>query len=384
MLAPIETCTGCGSCAAICPQNCITMTADAEGFRYPQADNARCVDCGLCLSACPVQTALPVSDHVTALAAKNKDAQARKRSSSGGIFTALAEHILTVGGAVCAAAYTENFSVKHVIIREIAELPPLRGAKYAQSVADTCFPALKTLLDSDIPVLFVGTPCQTAGLRAYLGREYDHLLLVDMICHGVPSPAVWHTYLRELETRTGAPIEAIDLRNKSTGWSRYGYSVEIQYKTGIKDTHTQSQDWFMQGFTGDLYLRPSCTNCAFKGVQRHSDLTLGDCWGIWEIDPLFDDDKGTSLLLIQSEKGANIWAVIRDAFDWMALETETAVRYNPSAVHCATPHPRRAEFFARLQNGEAVTPLVAEILLPGSQQKPILLRRIKNRLFSRR
>lgn len=382
MLASFEKCSGCGSCRAACPNNCITMAENREGFRYPQIDMQHCIECGLCREACPILCEASPSAHVEILAARNRDTKVRMLSSSGGVFTALAEKTMEAGGVVCAAAYAASFDVCHVIAESTEELWALRGAKYTQSAAEQCYPRIRQLLEDERQVLFVGTPCQTAGLKAFLGKAYNDLLLVDMICHGVPAPAVWRKYLQEQTEKTGSSLRSVNLRSKVSGWSRYRYSVEFVHENGVTDTKLQNQDRFMRGFVGDLYLRPSCSNCSFKGVARCSDLTLGDCWGIWETHPEFDDDKGVSLLMIQSEKGRRVWDAVKDAFDHMPLEQEEAVRYNPSTVQSAAAHPRRTEFFDRLDKGERVTELVEEILLPKVQKKSSLLGRIKRRLFS--
>ncbi len=351
MLAEKVKCSGCGSCAAACPQNCITMTADAEGFRYPVIDGAKCVHCGACEKACPVMNPVPINGEPLALAAQNTDDFVRQNSSSGGLFTALAMDVLARGGKVCAAVYDSDFEVHHVLADSATVLSQMRGAKYAQSKAEHCFPEIRKLLNKGVPVLFVGTPCQTAGLRAYLGRDYQELLLVDMICHGVPSPKVWQRYLQERK-QVDAPdsqLCAVNLRSKSSGWSHYGYSVEMEYADRTKYSVPQGQDMFMRGFVSNLYLRPSCAECAFKGVQRCSDLTLGDYWGIWDQHPEFDDNKGTSLLLIHTEKGQGAWGRISDQFCGMNVTVQEAVAQNPSAMRASMPHPNREKFFREME-----------------------------------
>lgn len=383
-LAPPQLCSGCGSCAAVCPKSCITMESDPEGFRYPRVDTARCVDCGLCRRACPVLEPVPVSEHADAVAAKHRDTGLRMQSSSGGVFSALAEDVFQRDGAVCAAVYGEDFSVAHAISRDPGDLPLFRGAKYAQSRAEQCFPEIRKLLEDGVPVLFAGTPCQTAGLAAYLGKDDPNLLMVDMICHGVPSPLVWSKYLEECESRAGSGIRGLNLRSKSSGWSNYGYSVEIRYADGSVDSVKQGENWFMRGFTGDLYLRPSCSACSFKGTERCSDLTLGDCWGIWENHPEFDDNMGTSLLLIQSDKGRAAWNAVAGSFEWMELDAGEATRFNQSAVRSSAAHPKRTEFFERLRDKDSVESLIRMCLLPADGPRPSLLGRIRKKLFPRK
>lgn len=383
MLPKSERCTGCGSCAAICPKNCIRMIPDDEGFLYPQIDGSQCVGCKKCETACPVLQVPKASESVQAYATQNMDRLIRQQSSSGGVFTALAKQVIQKGGVVCAAVYNDQFEVEHRIADTEEELAPMRGAKYSQSHAGHLFRQLKELLESGKPVMFTGTPCQCAGLKAYLGKEYEQLLLVDMVCHGVPAPSVWKAYVRcrrELDAN-GAELSSINLRDKSTGWSRYAYSVKFQYADGSAYCIPQSRDPYMRGFVGDLYLRPSCSVCSFKGINRCSDLTLGDCWGVWDSHPDFDDNQGTSLLFIQSEKGQKLWKCIQSDFRTVALTAEQAVLHNPSAMSASDAHPRRAELFSRLREGEPVAPLIWDLLMPKAERQS-LIKRILRKIVS--
>ena len=356
------------------------MTADAEGFRYPQIDADRCISCGMCEAVCPADHAPAVSQETSVLAAQNRDEAVRGQSSSGGVFTALARQVLSEDGLVCAAVYDEAHRVTHVVTGRPEELGRMRGAKYAQSAAEPCFPELRDALKKGRSVLFVGTPCQTAGLDRFLGRKYESLLLVDMICHGVPSPLVWEKYLAE-RRRTdaaGAAVRDIDLRNKETGWSRYAYSVKIGYEDGSQYRMHQAQDPFLRGFVQNLYLRPSCAQCGFKGIGRCSDLTLGDGWGIWDIAPEFDDDKGTSLVLIHTEAGRRAWDAVAPGFRTYPLTAEQAAAQNPSALRSSPAHPERERFFASLEAGAPVTETIRQCLDPP--EKRGLLQRIRGKL----
>lgn len=375
-------CSGCGSCAAICPQNCIVMQADAEGFRYPVIDSAKCVHCGACERGCPAVDPVPINAEPSALAAQNVDDAVRFSSSSGGVFSALAEDVLARNGRVCGAVYHSDFSVCHVIIDSAERLGEMRGAKYAQSRAEQCFPEIRALLREGVPVLFVGTPCQTAGLRAYLGREYPGLLLVDMICHGVPSPMVWKQYLRERsqEIAPGGELCGVNLRSKTSGWSRYGYSVEMKYTNGASSSVPQGQDLFMRGFVSNLYLRPSCAACSFKGVKRFGDLTLGDYWGIWDQYPEFDDNKGTSLLLIYTEKGCGAWNRVAGRFRSLHVTVQDAVAQNPSAVQASVPHPNRDRFFRGMEEGKPILQWIGQCLEPRNDN---LMQRLIRKLSRR-
>jgi len=375
MLPKSSQCTGCGTCAATCPVHCIQMTTDREGFRYPVIDQKQCLHCGLCETRCPILTFNTTSDSFSAcaFAAQIHDQSIRSQSSSGGVFSALALHILSIGGAVCAAMYDSDFRVIHTIIRSPAQISALRGAKYAQSQAEHCFPEIKALLETGIPVMFVGTPCQVAGLDCFLSHKYPNLLLVDMICHGVPSPTVWSQYLdaRKTADASGADIQSINLRSKATGWSKYRYSVSICYANGASYNAPQSLDPFMQGFVNNLYLRPSCSDCHFKGLARGSDLTLGDYWGVWEQYPEFDDDKGTSIILVNSSKGSSYWQQIAHSLNAFPVSLQHALKYNPSATESAPSHPKRKQFFNRFQK-KPFDRLISNLLNTPVEMKHII------------
>lgn len=379
MLVDSFQCCGCGSCAAVCPATCITMEYDNEGFRYPSVNQDRCIHCRACEKACPIMVQIPPADMPKAIAAQNQDASIREASSSGGIFSALARETIQRRGLVCAAVYDDDFSVVHILAKTLEDIARQRGAKYPQSSGEHCFAEVRRTLREGIPVLFVGTPCQTAGLRAFLGRDYENLLLVDMICHGVVSPKVWTRYLEErrLLDAEKVPLAAVNLRSKATGWSRYQYSVSIDYVNGASYQVRQGEDPLMQGFTQNLYLRPSCSQCAFKGANRCADLTLGDYWGIWDQHPEFDDDRGTSLLLVNTKKGQMAWNTVASQFRFLETPYHEAISRNPSATVSSVPHGAREAFFRDLDSKKSVIQWITRCL---GGEKPGLIQRIRNRL----
>lgn len=370
MLADKNICTGCGACAASCPLNCLEMQSDREGFRYPQIDTTRCISCHKCEAVCPVLNKLSVQEDPQAYGVQHKENNLRSTSSSGGVFPALAAFILKKGGAVCGAGYTDNFEVEHKLIEDVSAICKLQGAKYAQSRAEHLFPEIRSILEANRWMLFVGTPCQVAGLKSYLGKDYDKLILTDMICHGVPSPLVWQKYLtyRIKKDAENARIIAVNQRDKVSGWSKYRYSLRVNYSNGKTYCVPQSEDPYMRGFVNNLYLRPSCAQCQFKGLNRCSDFTLGDFWGVWEQYPEFDDDKGTSLVLINTEKGANCWENIKGDMDVIAVDVRAALRQNPSAYNSSAPHSKRNVFFDKMDNSD-FDKHVAELLLGVLEKK---------------
>ena len=375
-----QNCTGCGACAAGCPVQCIEMQVDREGFRYPQLDTSRCISCQKCENVCPVIRKSPPQAQPQAYAVKNRDDAVRIRSSSGGVFPALAEFVLTNGGAVCGAVYDEDFSVVHQIAEDAAGTQKMQGAKYAQSRTEHLFSEIRRILEAGQWLLFVGTPCQVAGVKAFLGKDYEKLILVDMICHGVPTPKAWEKYLRYRRGKDAgdAAISAINQRDKCSGWSNYGYSVRIDYQNGKTYCAQQSKDVYLQGFVNNLYLRPSCAQCPFKGNVRCSDLTLGDYWGVWDQYPQADDNKGVSLVLVNTQKGAAYWGRIGEALDAFPVDLQAALAQNPSAVNSSAPHEKRDLFFERMDTCEF--DVLVSGLLFGAPKKQSLLRRVLRKI----
>ena len=379
MLVDSSQCCGCGSCAAICPAACITMEYDSEGFRQPRVDQDRCIGCRACEKACPIMAQIPPAGIPKAIAAQHQDASIRGASSSGGVFSALAGETLRRGGLVCAAVYDDDFTVTHILADTPEDMARQRGAKYSQSRAEQYYAQIHTALYEGTQVLFVGTPCQTAGLRAFLGRDDPNLLLVDMICHGVVSPKIWTRYLEERRYLDAgeAPLASVNLRSKATGWSRYQYSVSFDYANGKSYQVHQGTDSLMQGFTQNLYLRPSCSKCIFKGTNRCADLTLGDYWGIWDQHPELDDNQGTSLLMVHTEKGQAAWDAVADQFRFLETPYQQAISRNPSATIASVPHHAREVFFRELDRKGSIIQWINQCLGGG---KMGLIQRIRNRL----
>jgi len=332
-----KDCCGCHACASVCAKRSITMQEDNEGFLYPVVNVSTCTDCGLCEKVCPVINQDEPRRPLKVFAAKNRDEEIRRQSSSGGIFTPLAEEIIRDGGVVFGAKFDEDWNVVHAWTDTIEGIADFRGSKYVQSTIGDTYREAREFLKQGRKVLFSGTPCQIAGLRKFLRKEYDNLLTVDVVCHGVPSPLVWRKYLEETRERLRAESDAekntvssslmdlpvitgISFRDKTHGWKKFGFRLryaapEMSKKSvsvsAIKEEKETLQPFkeniFMQGFLANLYLRPSCYACAVRSGKSYSDILIADFWGVQNYYPEFDDDKGVGLILVYSEKGKNIY-----------------------------------------------------------------------------
>lgn len=287
-----------------------------------------------------------MNDFPEAFACINKDNITRNSSSSGGIFTLLANEILEKNGVVFGVAFDEEYNIIHTYAENQKDCEKFRGSKYAQSKMGDSLKKAKEFLDDGRYVLFTGTPCQIEGLKRYLNKEYENLYAQDIICHGVPPHKVWEKYLEYRKEQSMQIPEKISFRNKNEGWRKF--SMEFEYKNGQNYIKTLEQDPYMQDFLRNTSLRESCYNCQFKKKHRISDITLADFWGIENVAPEMDDDKGTSLVIINSEKGKKIFEQIKDKINYKQVDFEEAIRYNPSMTTSVKPDPNREKFFENL------------------------------------
>lgn len=342
-----KDCTGCHACYSICPQSCIFMETDNEGFWYPKVDYDKCVNCGSCIKVCPIINEGPAANKPIAYACINNDEAIRLESSSGGIFTLVAEHVIGNGGVVFGVGFDEDFKVVHSYVKNKEWLGEFRGSKYVQSKIGDTYKQAKDFLKQGKEVLFTGTPCQISGLKSYLGRDYDNLFCMDNICHGVPSPKVWEKYVSYREHVASSKTRRIAFRRKDEGWKRYSVSFIFQNNTEYRKT--LRDDLFMKAFLKNVCLRPSCYNCQFKTLHRESDITLADFWGIQRILPDMDDDKGTSLIFVNSTKGQAMFEKINDKILFKEVDINQAVLYNSAAIKSVEYNPKRESFFEELE-----------------------------------
>ena len=391
-----KDCCGCNACMQRCPKQCITMQADNEGFLYPIVDTAQCTDCGQCEKVCPVINQNEPRRPLKVYAAYNKNEETRMQSSSGGIFTLLAEETIKTGGVVFGVKFNKDWMPEFGYTETIEGIAPFRGSKYVQAIVGNAYKQAEEFLKTGRKVLFTGTPCQIAGLKLYLRKEYENLLAVDIICHGVPSPKVWNMYLEETCSKllTTMPdgknsvgsanggtykscIEAISFRSKITGWKKYSFLLKLNFSncdgknTGVF-AETLDKNAFMRAFLSDTILRPSCYACPTKQGKSHSDITIADFWGIDNIDPAFDDDKGCGVVFLNSAKGKELYSRINTVSKEKQFDEATCC--NPAYYRSCTPHPNRKKFFNGLEKTKNLSAYIFRM------QQPSFARRAKNKI----
>ena len=332
-------CSGCTACASVCAQDAITMQPDALGFLYPVVDKDKCTDCGLCEKVCAFNDHYDTSQNLPqpdAYAARHKDMREVETSRSGAAFIAISDYILENGGVVYGAGYADHFRVVHKRAVTKEEREEFKGSKYVQSDLTGVFRQVKKDLKDGLTVLFSGTPCQTAGLNAYISKKLrEHLILVDIVCYGVPGPYLWRDYLAYLEKKQGDKICWVNFRDKQKyGWA--AHHETFKFVNGGK-----------MGFTYLFYqhimFRQSCGKCHYTNMKRPSDITLADFWGWQKTDPDINaDDKGVSLVLINTEKGRELFEAVKDRMTVIPAKLENCLQ--PNLQHPSVIHPKRMAF----------------------------------------
>lgn len=351
-------CTGCMACVNSCPHGAIKLVENVEGFIYPEIDDEKCTRCNLCKKICPVNKVYHVKYEKPAFyAAINKNDDDRQKSSSGGIVALLAKQILNNNGVVYGAAL-EGTILNHIRVDNTNDLYKIMGSKYLQSNINLILREVKEDLDQGTKVLFTGTPCQIEGLKAYLNKEYENLICLSIICHGVPSPKVFQKYIAEKERKEENKIEKVEFRNKNVGWHKF--SMSYTYKDGENKTEVFEKDKYMQGFLDNYTLRDSCYNCQMRFEKKNqSDFIIGDYWGIENVFPEMDDDKGISAIVINSEKGEKIFQKINQKIKYKESTLEDIIKANPCLKAPVAYTKKRQKFFTMLNYNEVDTIVTA-------------------------
>lgn len=382
-------CCGCEACVQACPKQCLIFKEDEEGFLYPEVDDTLCVNCGLCEKVCPVINQADSKQPIQCYASKNTNLAIRKASSSGGIFTLLAEEIIRQGGVVFGAKFNEQWVVIHDYTETVEGLDAFRTSKYAQSRIGSCFRQARVFLKEGRKVLFSGTSCQIAALKLFLNHEYENLLTVDIICHGVPSPKVWRMYLDAIvknarkgensvslhpnlnvsegdATSNHLMISGISFRDKRLGWKKFSFALTLAKAKadGKQNTvllsHIHKEDPYMKVFLSNINLRPSCYQCPAKAGKSGSDITLADYWGIEKQMPDFDDDKGVGLVVLNTRQGEEFYNKL--LLEKREVSEKDAFAFNSSYYKSVKQHKKRKVFFRLLnRNNISVISLMNKI-----------------------
>lgn len=336
-----KDCNGCGTCALRCPKKAITMIEDEEGFLYPIIDNKKCINCGLCQRICSNNPNKNVYQQKV-YAAKNKENKKREQSTSGGIFKILAENIIAKNGVVFGVKYDKNLNVIHDYTEELEECQKFSISKYVRSALNDSYQKVEEFLNQDRYVLFTGTPCQVYGLKKYLKKDYNKLILCEIMCHSNPSPKVFKLYKENIEKDNNKKIKQYFFRSKDKEMNNRPYAL---FEDGTKKNY----EVYNIAFNSMLISRPSCSHCKFCDSNRKADITIGDFWGIENIAPEFDDKKGISLVLINTEKGKNIFDEIKNKTIYIESNIEVAFKNNHNKN--IPEHKNREKFFKDISTG---------------------------------
>lgn len=370
-----KDCCGCKMCADLCPKGAISYPVDQEGFWYPEVDSRKCVKCGLCVRRCPVlkETVNEAAFSPDVYCAWIKDEDIRLKSTSGGMYYALAETMLSQKGYICGCAFSEDWkSAGHIIGNTMEDLERIYRSKYFQSDTAKIYQKIKELLGQGERVLFCGSPCQNAALREYLGGEQEGLVQCDFVCRGINSPKAHRAHVRELEKRHGSEVSFFNFKNKSAGWTSLGLLVE--FKNGQQDFTDRNTSAWTEGYImSNLYMRPSCEHCRFKKIPRISDISFADFWGL-DGGPE-NMRKGMSLVMVNTEKGRQFYEQTRPLIHSETQTLEKAISGN-KCILCSPQynHKKRAEFFARVDK-EDFSKLVHRLdrgeKVKGCMKKPL-------------
>lgn len=362
-------CCGCSACAQRCPQQCISMVEDEEGFMYPRVGESFCVDCGLCEKVCPVLNQGEIRKPLEVYAALNPNNEIRLESSSGGIFTIISSMIIKQGGVVFGAVFDQNWEVYHTYTETEEKISAFRGSKYVQSRIEETFKQIENFLKRGRLVLFSGTSCQVLGLKRFLYKGYDNLLTIEIVCHGVSSPKIWREYFKSLNL---SQVGNVQFKDKRSGWR--GYSFTIVSKDGaILFSEKASENKYMMAFFRNLTLRPSCFACPAKEGKSGADITLADYWGIEHFFPNMDDNKGVSFVCCNTIKGYQYLSNLN--IQMQKANYDASLKYNP-CIYKSTLEPTNRIVFWQNYHKQGIL-----ALLKLKKEGPSIFKRIINRII---
>lgn len=377
-------CCGCFGCLNSCPKNCIKMESDNEGFWYPKVNYDECIKCNLCIKNCPALNIQNQNDDILkeakVIAAYSKDEELRLDSTSGGIFSEIAKYYIKENGVVYGAIYNDEHLVEHYRGITIKDIDKLRQSKYLQSNIGNIYQSIKKDLIEEKKVLFVGTPCHIAALNNYLNKNYENLTTIDFLCRGINSPEAYKQYLKDLEKKYLSKIKKVIFKNKTYGWHRF--STKIIFENGKEYIQDRYTDTYMRGYLeGNLFMRPSCHECRYKTLPRHADITLGDFWGIEKIKPHLDQDKGTSIFMLNTERGKEIFEVVKEKIIFEEMKMEDIYLGNVALTQRVNLNQKQEKmriiFFESYKNREFIN-FITELLHESILRK--VLRKVKYQL----
>lgn len=323
-----EKCTGCGACSASCKIGAITMLRDCAGFLYPKVDENNCISCGACLEVCPIDNKIEKCNN--SYYGVKADSEKRSSSTSGGVFQLLARKVIKEKGVVFGVKFSEDFKVEYSCTETIEELVPLLSTKYVQANPKCVYSEVEEILKNGKEVLFFGNPCVVHGMDKFLGKKYDNLLLVDHVCFGIPSGGLWERYVEYLEEENNGKLQNFNFRDKRNKDSGHTVSYVINSE---EHTERMTDNLFCKLYLRQISLRESCYNCSYCTDERISDLTLGDFWGIEEVNSEFDDGFGVSLVIAHNDKGRRKLGEILE--DTSYFETEREKVLQPRLKECS-------------------------------------------------
>lgn len=340
-----KQCCGCTACESICPKKAIKMLPDEEGFLYPHVEETKCIQCGLCEKTCPIINTKKSDQEPKGYIVRNTDKEIVQDSTSGGVFTAIANYVLDKQGVVYGVGYDSSMRVIYKKAENKSEIAEMRGSKFVQSYIVGIYEDVKQTLGSGRLVLFTGTPCQVAGLINFLRKKPDNLYCVDFICRGVASPLLWENYLQAMQDKYKSAISFVKFKNKTYGY--HATTMKVDFQNGKTYKASGRIDPMMKSYVNELASRPSCAACSFKSERHISDLTMFDCYHYSAITRKKDDNKGYSSLFVNSYVGEKIIESIAKSIEMTAVDYHELTKWNGIMVcNSAKPHSRRDEFYS--------------------------------------